>query len=340
MTGPGGLPSAGVIEAEYGYEKIDFDDPAADDEDGSDLALATVELGVDVEINDYVSGHVLFLYEDGEDICVDEGFIEISGGGDGASFYIKAGEMYVPFGSFESNMISDPLTLEIGETRETAVEIGFESNGFFGALYVFNGDIDEDGEDSHVDNFGAAAGYALETEAFTLDLGISYINNIADSDGLSDIIDGITAEAEDNGVAFSFRDYVPGIGIHGILSFGPVTFIGEYVALLEEPEWDVSDIVPGSMAAAGLNPVEDGEEGKTFNVEAAYTCEMGGKETVFALAYQGSDDLDEFLPEKRYMASVGIGILDGTSLAFEYLHDTYENDDEADVFTAQLAIEF
>ncbi len=40
------------------------------------------------------------------------------------------------------------------------------------------------------------------------------------------------------------------------------------------------------------------------------------------------------------MGVVGIGVLEGTSLALEYLHDEYENDDEADVITAQLAIEF
>ena len=331
---------SGVIEAEYGYEKIDFDDPAADDEDGSDLSLATVEVGVDVEIADNVGGHVLFLYEDGEDLLVDEGFIEIGSGGEDTIFYVKAGEMYVPFGAFESHMISDPLTLEVGETRETAVEIGFESNGFSGALYAFNGDIDEDGEDSHVDNFGARIGYMMESDDFTLDVGVSYINNIADSDGLGDLIDETAAGAEELGVAFAFRDYVPGIGVHGILSFGPVTLIGEYVGALEEPEWNVSDIDPGSMALLGLDPVEEGDEVKTFNLEAAYTCEMGGKETVFAVAYQGSEDLEDFLPEKRYIASVGIGIFDGTSLAFEYLHDTFENDDEADVFTAQLAIEF
>jgi len=34
---------------------------------------------------------------------------------------LTAGQLYVPFGAFETGLISDPLTLEIGETRESTV---------------------------------------------------------------------------------------------------------------------------------------------------------------------------------------------------------------------------
>jgi len=77
-----------------------------------------------------------------------------------------------------------------------------------------------------------------------------------------------------------------------------------------------------------------------WNMEVGYTFEVSGKETTVGVAYQGSDDADNFIAESRYMGVVGVGICDGTSLALEYLHDTFDNDDEADVVTAQLAIEF
>ena len=118
--------------------------------------LATMELGIDAEVNEYVSGHVLFLWEedDTEPIDLDEGFITLSGG-DACPGYFSVGKMYVPFGNFESNMVSDPLTLEMGETRESALQAGFDVDGFYGSVFAFNGDIDEAGEDSHIDNFGA-----------------------------------------------------------------------------------------------------------------------------------------------------------------------------------------
>ena len=111
-------------------------------------------------------------------------------------------------------------------------------------------------------------------------------------------------------------------------------------ALLEEPEWNMSDVVPGSMAALGLESVEKGEKISVWNIELGYVFDLSGKETTLAIAFQGTDHAEDWLPESRYMGSVAVGIFDGTTLALEYLHDEYETDDETDVLTAQLAIEF
>jgi hypothetical protein len=68
----------------------------------------------------------------------------------------------VPFGTFETHLVSDPLTLEIGETNETAVVAGFARGGFGGAVYVFNGDSDgiHDAIGGPVSDF--VAGYTLD----------------------------------------------------------------------------------------------------------------------------------------------------------------------------------
>ncbi len=330
---------SGVVEVEGGFGKTDFAAPGEDDEDSSDLTLATVELGVDAEISDYVSAHVLFLYEDDEDVVVDEGTITI-GGGEKFPMYLTAGKMYVPFGSFETAMISDPLTLELGETRETAVLVGSELNGFYGSAYVFNGDVDEDGDDSHIDNFGLNAGYAVEKDGFSVDVGVSYINNLLDSDGWEDIRDGGREEAEEQGYTFAPREYVGGIGVHAIVNVGPFSVIGEYVTALEEVEWNNSDVVAGTLASMGRSDREEGIKPSTWNIEVDYTFELLGKETVVGMAYQGSDDTGNEFPEARYMGVVGMEIFTATTLALEYYHDEFENDDKADQLTAQLAVEF
>ena len=324
--GGGGLPGwldrisiSGVIEVEAGFESLDFDDPAVEDEDSSDFSLATVELGIDGEISEHVSGSLLLLYEDGEDIVFDEAFITLSGG-ENLPIYLKVGELYVPFGFFESNMISDPLTLEIGETRETALEVGYEMAGFYCAGYLFNGDVDEAGEDNEVDNFGLNAGYAMETDAVNLDVGIGYINNLFDSDGMNDILDGSGADLD---------EYVGGLALHGVLNLGPLTLIGEYVSATDDPEWSYADGTTGK-----------GDKPSAWNAEVDYTFEMAGKETVVGFACQGTDNLEDELPETRVVGAVAVGILANTTLALEYLHDEFESDDEADVITAQLAIEF
>lgn len=330
---------SGSIEAEAGYEKRSFADPDTEDEDTSDLALSKVELGVDVDIAEYVKGNVLFLYEDDEDVVVDEGFIKFDGG-DALPMYMKVGKIYLPFGKFESNMISDPLTLELGETRETAFEAGFTSSGFYASAYLFNGDIDKDGDESHLSNYGVSVGYALEQDQFGMDIGAGYINNIIDSNGWEGVLEEERASAESMDLDFAFRDYVPGICVHALFNFGDITLIGEYIAMVDEPEWNMYELVSGALETAGVDTVMIGEKTTTWNFEIGYTKELLGKETTFGVAYQGCDNGEEFFPESRFMGVAGVEIFDETTVALEYRHDEFENDDKADVLTAQLAIGF
>ncbi|BBO76515.1 hypothetical protein DSCW_39320 [Desulfosarcina widdelii] len=310
---------SGLIEVEAGYTSADYADGSSDD--GSDIAVSAVELGVNADIVKHVFGHVLFKYEDDEDVFVDEATITISGE-DVVPAYLTAGKMYVPFGNFETHMISDPLTLEIAETRESAIQVGVETGGLYGSAFIFNGDVDEAGEDDdHIDNFGANAGYAMESDTFTLDAGISYVNNLIDADGWGDIID-------ESGLALN--DYVGGMGVYAIVGFGPFTLIGEYITALDEIEWLDEN--------GDLDHRQD--EISAWNLEVGYAFAIAEKEATVAVALQGTDEAENMLPETRYLGSFGIGIFESTSLAFEYAHDEYENDDEADAFTAQLAIEF
>ncbi|BBO89751.1 LbtU family siderophore porin [Desulfosarcina ovata] len=305
---------SGTIEVEAGY--VSTDPEGGDSTDESDISVATVELGVDAEIVKHVSGHILFLYEDGEDIVIDEATITLSGE-DVIPAFLTVGEMYVPFGNFESHMISDPLTLEIAETREAAIQVGVESGGFYGSAFIFNGDVDEaDEDDDHIDNFGANAGYTMESDTFTIDAGISYINNLIDADGWEDIIDEEGLE---------LNDYAAGLGAYAIVGIGPVTLIGEYITALDEIEW------------VGEAPQD---EISAWNLEVGYTFAIGEKEAVVAAALQGTDEAENAFPETRYMGSFSLGIFKATTLAFEYAHGEFENDDEEDAFTAQLAIEF
>ncbi len=319
---------SGTIEVELGYEDVDYDNPAEKDQDSSDITLATVELGVDVAIVDHLSGSILLLFEEGEgSIDVDEAFILYDGGED-LPIFARGGMFYVPFGDFTSHMISDPLTLEVAETRDSALEFGFIEGGFYSSIYVFNGDVDEAGDDSHIDNFGVNVGYAMEHDDFTMDIGMCYINNILDSDGLGDDFEDTVSAAEEGGHTLELDEYVGGFGAHVVVGVAGLTLIGEYIAAMDDPEYSDNGVTQEKDALS------------VWNMEVGYTFDVAGKETTVGLAYQGSDDADDYIAESRYMGVVGVGVCEGTSLALEYLHDTFENDDEADVVTAQLAIEF
>jgi len=320
---------SGVIEVEAGYERTDYDDSALDDEDSSDIVLATAQLGIDVDVVENVSGSIVFLWEedDTEPVDVDEAFITL-GGTEQVPVYLRGGKMYLPFGNFTSNMISDPLTLELGEIRESAVEVGYEQAGFSMTGYIFNGDIDEAGKDSHIDNFGVAIGYTLEQDNFTIDSGICYINNLIDSDGYGDAFEDGQDEAAAMGNTLELNDYVGGFGAHLVVGVAGFTIVGEYITATDDPEYLLNGVKTKVDAIAA------------WNIELGYTFNAATREITVAAGYQGSDDAADLLAESRYVGSVGVNIAEYTTLSCEYLHDQFENDDEVDVVTAQLALEF
>ena len=181
---PDSVEISGLVEVEASHAE-----PYEGDSE-SDAVLATVELGVAAQITDWVSGEVLFLFEEDENdnnIDVDIGTLTIAPP-DGP-WFITGGRMYLPFGVYETTMISDPLTLELGEIRETALMFGVEGENLYGAAFLYNGDNSKD-DDNRVDNFGAVVGYAMEGDGMEFGLDLAYINDIGDTDTLQDAVAG------------------------------------------------------------------------------------------------------------------------------------------------------
>lgn len=157
---------SGAVEVEAGFV-------SNDDGDTSDITVPTVELGIDNKLHDKLDGHLLFLYGQGENsdnISVDEATLTFK---PREGLDVTVGRMYVPFGKFDSNMVSDPLTLELAETQEEALQLGMSAGNLAGSAYVFKDD--EDGGDK-IDDYGASLGYATET----VGAGISYISDVND----------------------------------------------------------------------------------------------------------------------------------------------------------------
>jgi hypothetical protein len=310
---------SGLIEVEGSYEGVDYDDPGTPDEDSSDITLATVELGIDADITKYVGGHVLFLWEDGDDsVGLDEGFI-IFDGEDVVPLYINIGQLYVPFGNFESHFISDPLTLEIGETSEGAVKAGYTNEWVEACVSVYNGDVDEAGdEDNHIDDFVASINITPTiSEDFSISFGVSYISNIAESDGLEDETSG------------TIEEDVAGMGAFASIAYKERFFLElEYVSAIDNFHAGDLSFDNGSR---DLEP-------ETWNIEFAF---LPTEDLELAVRYEGGNDLgDDFLPDTRYGGIVSYSLFEATNLAVEYLHSSYDNNDESDTVTVQLGVEF
>lgn len=328
---------SGALEAEVGYAK-DFEDV-----DTSDIALATMELGIDLTLSELCSGHLLLLWEedDTEPADLDDAYITVGGTEDHA-MYLRVGKLYVPFGMYESNMISGPLTSDLGETRESAVVFGTEYKGFNGALYVFNGDVEKENSDDVIETFGIRAGYTFSNENFNLDIGAGWISNVMDSDGMQDAFfehQSGFVEVNPSGI-FELVDDVAGFAAHVIMTIGQIDIIGEYVGYIDEPEYRTVD----DLGNVGVENPE--QSPSVFHIECANTFEVLEKEMTVAATYQGTEDLSGILPEMRYGASAGLALSDMLGIAVEYIHDEdYDENDggtnsDAEAYTMQFALTF
>ena len=292
----------------------------------SELNLATAEIGLNIQMSEWAKGYLLTAYDEEDDqLFIDEATIEL---GNGTKFplFMTAGKFCMPFGYFETSMVQDPLTLDVGEIRAEGVSVGFEQSGFYGAVYGYDG-INQSGSDNTIEGFGAQAGYRYEKNDLFIDGGVSWVHNIADSGGISDVFD-------ENGLK-EINDEVPGLGVHLMTAYGPISIIGEYTRAMDK--FEESEIPYNTHGA----------EPKAWSSEFAYTIDLYDLETVFAIGYQGTREAVNLgLPESRMIGAVGINLLEGVTVTVEYFYDDdYPEDDggtgnSAGTVTTRLAYEF
>ncbi|MBL3598453.1 MAG: LbtU family siderophore porin [gamma proteobacterium endosymbiont of Lamellibrachia anaximandri] len=317
---PRNINLSGLIEVEAGY---------SDSPDGSqnDISLSTVELGIDAQVTPWVNAHLLILHEENGNNSpeIDEGIVTLQNQ-EVSPFSLAIGRMTLPFGNFESAMVSDPLTLEIGEIRETALQAGYHSGGFYSSAFIFNGETKAGGGES-IGQYGFNLGLARDEEGtvFGYDIGLAWINNLADSNSLQDAIAD----------PLNLAGKVSGYSVHALASSGPFTLIGEYLAA--SSAFNSTDL---AFNGAGAKPV-------AFNVETNYVFPLADKEAIFAVAWQGTQEaLALALPENRYLAALSVEIYKNTVLSFEYARDEDyaagegSSGEATDTITAQLAVVF
>jgi hypothetical protein len=321
------LDIGGLVEVEASSVR-DKITPATDPtaaEKTSDVTLATVELAVDSQINERLSAHVAFLFEeDATDFGLDEGTVTL---GLNYSLAFTAGKMYVPFGRFDSFMVSDPQTLEMAETVETVAMLALARGGLYGSVYLFNGDSTEASEAATNDNTNLSGGFNLGfADDGRFDVGVTYISNLADSDTLQELADSGATPGE-------VEKSVAGASAYLSITMGPVTFLGEHLSALD------------NFANNDLDRTVTAEERPAAsNIELG--VELGGGVTLAAGYQKTREALFIGLPETVTAAAVAYEVMEGATLAAEYARQKdYAISDggsgeEATTVTLQLAVEF
>lgn len=300
---------SGEIELEAEYEKEDGE------EQESEFIVDTVELEIEAEINESLSAELVLLYEDEgqEDSNLEVDVAQIIYAFDDTPWTLVAGRQYVPFGNYESALSSDPLTLDLGEAQETALAVQFSQDALNAAFYVFGGD-NKRNDRSLIDNFGAAINYTTETVSF----GVGYINDLGDSDLVQETI-------ETGGVGAD--DYVDAFTAHLTVNINDFTFIAETVQANDS----------FNVGTTALN----GQEPQAQNLEVDYAFSIAGKEAVFAVSAQSTDEAEALdLPEKKRAIALGVELDDNLELTFEASNSENYDGEETDALALELAVSF
>lgn len=297
---------SGLLEAE-----ASLNHPEGGDEE-DDLRLSTLQLGLEAQLTPWLGGHVIGLWEeaDTEPMVVDEAVLSLTSpwqpGGPKPALHL--GRQYLPFGRFDSAMISDPLTLELGETHTTAALLALTGERWSATVGAFEGSVDDG--DEGVDSWVAA----VETTPLDgLTAGASWLSDLAESGAELVAADGL------------YRDAVAGWSVFVAIQSGRLGLTGEYLAAAGRFETD--------QVEAGGNLTGDRPE--AWNLELAWQAtarlQLAGR-------YEEANNYQADL--HRYGATVSCGLCDYALLAVEYLNARAEGEAPAHTVTAQLAVAF
>lgn len=298
-----------LLEAEGTYEK--------QDDDSSDLRFSNVEIGLAAQPLDWIRGEAVIQWEQDEDVDIDAAWIAI-GGTEDYPVVLSVGRMYLPFGAFNSLMVSDPLTLELGETRETAAALSYEWGPLTAWLGLFSGELD------NIDQIKNAAAALTFEPADGIQFGVSAISDLGEGGGYVDDINDVLAEG-------GSYDRTAAISAFASIEWERVTVSAEYLGAMEDLEWTDAD-----EATYSQRP-------QAWFVDVAYAF---NDQWTAALRYEGSKEFkgDE-MPEMQFGAAVLWDINEFVSCGLEYLYGQFDADasDDADdrhLITAKVSLSF
>lgn len=318
---------SGVIEGQANYTHFG-EGPSTSDINVSNVSLDTTIFGP----SDWILGYVELSYNDGTPmsdvfvstsnfrtgnsrVYVNKAFVTL-GNFNCSPLYATLGQYYVPFGTYSSVMVSDPLTKLLARTKARALTLGIQQQGpnaFYASGYGFAGDTHEDSGSPRINNGGINLGYKFDAGFFKGNVGGGVIGNIADSVGMQ------------AGTGFQYAENiahrVPAYDLRASLSLGDhIDLIGEYIAATKE---------------FGLNDMtfnNDGAQPTAYDLEASYSFTIfDNKPSSVGVGFgKSSQALALGIPLTRTSVVFNTSLMRNTVQSLEFRHDQeYANTDVA-----------
>lgn len=287
-----------------------------------DLTLGSSELDIAAALNSNVEAFMSIAYDEspppvgGQRLAnssfdLNLGFVNL-GNLDKTPFYFTAGQLYAPFGRYASAMISSPITTTLTRTKTRPFILGYKSQaekGPYAAIYGFKSDT----------TLGRSAigginlGYTFTAFNSSGEFGGGYISSIADSQGMQKT--GSAAQTTFGGFSSVTNgneaiSKVPGINLHGNLSFDRYNLTAEWVGATH------------AFRTQDLSYNGHGAKPQAAQLEAGVTFKIFDRPASFAAGYQWSKEtLALNLPEQRINGVFNISVWKDTVESLEYRHD-------------------
>jgi len=252
-------------------------------------------------------------------IYLDQGYVTI-GNLNQAPLYGSIGQMYLPFGQYNGFMINSPLTASLFTTVERPVLLGYSHSTDITELdievYGYQGETASPFASSNVNEWGASADYFINKSNWNSNIGIGYISNIADAEGIQ--LNGQFTRACSLFGGFAYPcnaaetlvHKVPGFDIHGNLTVGPFSFITEYITGVR------------AFSPIDLSFNRKGAKPRAFDIEGGYEFRFLRKPSNIAFGYGFTQQaLGLLLPAKSYSITLTTSLWRNTTQSLGYQHD-------------------
>lgn len=310
----------------------EVDDGDDDYDDSDDFYVDQVKLNIGLDIHDYVKGHVALRIEEGankpggdtykpggdapdDDILLEEAYISI-GNPDGG-LYLNVGRMYMPFGNYATNFIFDTETQQLGEIRDTGLQVGYTTGAIDVSYFVFNGEAEQadgTGNDDDINTWGLSANYTIEQEDMTLNLGAGYLNNLYQAQESNDWYGNST----------EYDHEVDAYNVYATLTTGPLMASYEVVQAMRN-----NDL---------------GEDPASQHIELGITVPVGEREYLLMAKYEDNDQNSETSIDEVWGLGIATDLYTNTRLTLNYEaqrhSDAVDTETDRNIVAAELSISF
>lgn len=286
----------------------------------ADFQLAKATLAMEAGLSQRLSGHLSFLYETGRTPPqADEVSLSYALGDRHTT--IDLGQLYLGIAPFTTQLVADPLTLDLGEERERALRLRISRKDWHGSVYGY---ASQTPSRANPWALGADLGFVRHGPGYGLNAGVGIIQNLGGARRLQQWITVPTLQAD-----------VPAWSAHASLHRGRWHLLTSYLATLSP--FDAAEL---AFQGAGAQP-------RALQLELARDLSPVEGKWVAAFSYQQTAEaLALDFPRERLSAGVSTQLRPQVQMAVEWTLDrdygtaVGGTGGEAQAVTFKLAAEF